>query len=66
MAAWIPRDFDAAAIAARALPIKVLKGPRQAGKTSVLERLGTHHVVYLDDAAVRIRAIQNPRLFLDS
>lgn len=62
---WIPRDFDAAAIAVGALPIKVLKGPRQAGKTSVLERLGTHHVVYLDDAAVRTRAIDNPRLFLD-
>jgi len=63
---WIPRDFDAAAIAAGSLPIKVLKGPRQVGKTSVLERLGTHHVVYLDDAAVRSRASENPRLFLDS
>lgn len=63
---WIPRDFDAVAMAAGALPIKVLKGPRQVGKTSVLERLGTHHVVYLDDAAIRSRAIENPRLFLDS
>jgi uncharacterized protein len=63
---WIPRDFDAASLAAGALPIKVLKGPRQVGKTSVLERLGTHQVVYLDDAAVRSRAIENPRLFLDS
>jgi uncharacterized protein len=63
---WIPRDFDAAAAAARALPVKVLKGPRQAGKTSVLERLGTHRVVYFDDAAVRTRAIEQPRLFLDS
>ena len=63
---WISRDFDAAAIAGGALPIKVLKGPRQVGKTSVLERLGTHHVVYLDDAAVRSRAIENPRLFLDA
>lgn len=53
-------------MAAGALPIKVLKGPRQVGKTSVLERLGTHHVVYLDDAAIRSRAIENPRLFLDS
>lgn len=62
---WISRDFDAAAIAGGALPIKVLKGPRQVGKTSVLERLGTHRVVYLDDAAVRTRANDNPRLFLD-
>lgn len=63
---WIPRDFDPRVIATGALPIKVLKGPRQVGKTSVLERLGSHHVVYLDDAAVRSRAIENPRLFLDS
>ena len=63
---WIPRDFDPRSIATGALPIKVLKGPRQVGKTSVLERLGSHHVVYLDDAAVRSRAIENPRLFLDS
>lgn len=63
---WIARDFDGPRIAAGALPIKVLKGPRQVGKTSVLERLGSHHVVYLDDAAVRTRAIEHPRLFLDA
>jgi predicted AAA+ superfamily ATPase len=51
---------------AGSLPIKVLKGPRQVGKTSVLERLGTHAVVYLDDTAVRGQAIDNPRLLLDS
>jgi len=66
MPSWIPRDFDAAAVASRALPIEVLKGPRQVGKTSVLERLGTHQVVYFDDAAIRGRARENPRLFLDS
>ena len=63
---WIPRDFDAGSVAAGALPIKVLKGPRQVGKTSVLEQMGTHHVVYLDDAAIRSRAIESPRLFLDA
>lgn len=63
---WIPRDFDGLRIAVGALPIKVLKGPRQVGKTSVLERLKTHHVVYLDDAALRTRAIDDPRAFLDS
>jgi predicted AAA+ superfamily ATPase len=66
MAGWIPRDFEAAVAARGALPIKVLKGPRQVGKTSVLERLGTHEVVYLDDTAIRSRARENPRLFLDS
>jgi len=63
---WIPRDFDGLRISVAALPIKVLKGPRQVGKTSVLERLKTHHVVYLDDAALRTRAIDDPRAFLDS
>ena len=51
---WISRDFDGGKIAAGALPIKVLKGPRQVGKTSVLERLETHRVVYLDDIAARL------------
>jgi len=63
---WISRDFDGRGIAAGALPIKVLKGPRQVGKTSVLERMQTHHVVYLDDASLRTRAIDAPRAFLDS
>jgi uncharacterized protein len=62
---WIQRDFDLGLAAAGALPIKVLKGPRQVGKSSCLARLGTHQVVYLDDAAVRSLAIENPRLFLD-
>jgi predicted AAA+ superfamily ATPase len=66
MQTWIPRDFDAAVAASRALPIKVLKGPRQVGKTSVLERLGTHQVVYFDDVGIRDRAQENPRLLLDS
>lgn len=63
---WIQRDFDAVQVSAGALPIKVLKGPRQVGKTSCLSRLGTHRVVSLDDAAVRRIATENPRLFLDS
>jgi predicted AAA+ superfamily ATPase len=63
---WIPRDFDVGSVTAGALPIKVLKGPRQVGKTSFLERLGTHQVVYLDDASVRAAAQENPRLFLDN
>mgnify|MGYP003340616925 CR=1 FL=1 len=63
---WITRDFDGERIAAGSLPVKVLKGPRQVGKTSVLERLGTHRVVYLDDLSLRTRAIDDPRGFLDS
>lgn len=63
---WIARDFAPEQIATGALPIKVLKGPRQVGKTSVLDRLQTHQVVYLDDTAVRSRASDNPRFLLDS
>ena len=63
---WIPRDFDGRRIAAGALPIKVLKGPRQVGKTSVLERMTTHRVVYLDDVALRTQAVDDPRSFLDA
>jgi uncharacterized protein len=63
---WIERDFGSSTVVSTALPIKVLKGPRQVGKTSFLERLGSHSVVYLDDAAVRIRAQENPRFFLDN
>jgi predicted AAA+ superfamily ATPase len=63
---WISRDCDGGKIAAGALPIKVLKGPRQVGKTSVLERLETHRVVYLDDIAARSRAAADPRGFLDA
>ena len=63
---WIPRDFDGGRIAAGSLPIKVLKGPRQVGKTSVLEEMRTHRVVYLDDVTLRTRAIDDPKGFLDS
>jgi len=47
------------------LPAKVLKGPRQVGKTSLLEHLGYGEVIYLDDPATRRFAQQDPRTFLD-
>jgi len=62
---WIKRDLNVNSAAERALPIKVLRGPRQVGKTSLLARMGTHKVVYLDDAATRLRAQEDPRFFLD-
>jgi len=62
---WIKRDLDVNSAAECALPIKVLRGPRQVGKDSLLARLGTHKVVYLDDAATRLRAQEDPRFFLD-
>jgi predicted AAA+ superfamily ATPase len=63
---WIRRDFGSYISNLKALPIKVLRGPRQVGKTSFLEKLGTHTVVYLDDTATRTQAMENPRFFLDN
>jgi uncharacterized protein len=65
---WIHRDFEDFLKKMRletSHPIKVLKGPRQVGKTSILERIGPYHLVPLDDFQIRQRATENPRLFLD-
>ena len=43
----------------------MLKGPRQVGKTSFLEKLGLQNIVYLDDPVLRRLANQDPRSFLD-
>lgn len=59
------RDFVQFCTQNVSLPIKVLKGPRQTGKTTLLESLCSHQVVYFDDLAVRTRALENPRLFFD-
>lgn len=45
--------------------VKVLRGPRQVGKTSVLEYMGKHKVISLDDIHIRRRAQDDPKLFLD-
>ena len=60
---YIDRDFKPDLLPA--LPIKVLKGPRQVGKTTLLQSLKGYEVVYLDDAATRRFASEEPRLFLD-
>ena len=65
---WYKRDFQiymAQMQPEMAHPIKVLKGPRQVGKTSLLERLHKHKVISLDDFQTRQRAMENPRLFLE-
>lgn len=41
-----------------ALPIKVLKGPRQVGKTALLKTHTDHSIVYLDDTATRALAVR--------
>lgn len=62
---WIHRDFLDYIASLKALPIKVLKGPRQVGKTSLLEKLGKYKTIYFDDHATRRLAQDNPRLFFD-
>lgn len=65
---WIKRDFESYLLqmpAQSVHPIKVLKGPRQVGKTSLLEHSGKYQIVQLDDFQTRQRALENPRFFLD-
>jgi len=65
---WIKRDFEQflSSLPKNSLhPVKVLKGPRQVGKTSLLEHSRKHLVLQLDDFQTRQRATENPRLFLD-
>ena len=65
---WIERDFlnflrhlNKRTI----LPIKVLRGPRQVGKTSLLHHLGTHKLILFDDLGIRNLAQENPALFFE-
>lgn len=62
---WFKRDFSEKITTLSALSIKILKGPRQVGKTSLLESLGRYHSIYFDDLAVRQRAQSDPKLFFD-
>ncbi len=47
------------------LPIKILRGPRQVGKTSLLHHLRTHQLIMFDDLSIRTFAQENPALFFD-
>jgi uncharacterized protein len=64
---WIKRDFfnNLEPLSQGSHPIKVLTGPRQVGKTTLLERLRGYKLVLFDDLQTRIRAQENPALFLD-
>lgn len=64
---WFKRDFlnNSQLFGSRSAQVKVLRGPRQVGKTSLLERLGTHRLILFDDHSLRARAQENPELFLD-
>ena len=60
---WIKRDFGVDE--AVGLPLKVLKGPRQVGKTSLLTYGLPHRALYFDDLSVRTLAQDNPKFFFD-
>ncbi len=61
---WIERDFNPTTSTA-GHPIKILKGPRQVGKTALLARQRTHRPIYFDDLATRQLAERDPRFFLE-
>ena len=64
--AWIARDLEKSWKTSPALPVQILRGVRQCGKSSLLAQLGeprrTH--VTLDDLRLRQTASEDPGLFL--
>jgi predicted AAA+ superfamily ATPase len=63
---WFPRDFQRL-LGEPALPVRVLVGPRQCGKSALLARLLPDAIwLSLDDLDVRVRAQEDPALLLDS
>jgi predicted AAA+ superfamily ATPase len=65
---WIVRDIEKslAGVADMSLqPVKVLKGPRQVGKTSLLLKGKGYRFISLDDLSNRRMATENPSFFLD-
>jgi len=66
---WITRTFEPVftlpAAQLRLFPVWLLLGPRQVGKSSLLQKCGsTHEHVDLDDLATRERANRDPLLFM--
>lgn len=64
---WIKRDLSKTLneLKKSSLPIKMLNGPRQVGKTSLLNYLGTHKLILFDDLKIRELAQSNPSFFFD-
>jgi predicted AAA+ superfamily ATPase len=63
---WIHRDLLKFIANTKGHPIKILKGPRQVGKTSLLEKLKGYQVIYFDDLIIRKSAQENPKLFFST
>lgn len=63
--AWISRDLERSWSSAEALPVRIVRGIRQCGKSSLLEHLNAdRRFVTLDDAVARDLANRDPALFL--
>ena len=62
---WIERAFEPVKAVKKAQSVRILKGPRQVGKTSLLEKIPGLKTIYFDDLSARRAASENPRLFLD-
>lgn len=64
---WIKRDLLKFLETSRrlSLPVKILRGPRQVGKTSLLNHIKTHKLVLFDDLGIRTLAETNPALFFE-
>lgn len=64
---WIKRDIlkSLKDDKPHSLPVKVLRGPRQVGKTTLLDHLQTHKLVLFDDLGIRNLAQTNPALFFE-
>jgi predicted AAA+ superfamily ATPase len=63
---WIERDLHSIGTGP-SLPVRVLVGPRQSGKSSLLARLLTDAVwLSLDDLHIRQRAQSDPGLLIES
>lgn len=63
---YFKRDIEAVVkAAAKQFPTLIITGPRQSGKTTLLEHLfsKTHTYVSMDDPALRLMATKEPKLF---
>lgn len=66
---YIPREIESILIKlTKQFPVLVLTGPRQSGKTTLLETLfkEKYKFISFDDPLERERALSDPKLFLDN
>jgi predicted AAA+ superfamily ATPase len=67
---WYKRDLEQTWSSAHTLPVRILTGLRQSGKTALLHRLAhqksqLRDCLFFDDLALRQLAEADPALFLD-